>query len=92
MLSNAQKYTAAGKVCLSLKRSGYSAALVISDTGEGMPAEIIGNIINRSGQAFKAVNSKGVGLYIAKLIIDKHGWELRIDSQLDVGTTITIIL
>ena len=92
VLSNAQKYTAAGKVCLSLKRSGHSAALVISDTGEGMPAEIIGNIINRSGQAFKAVNSKGVGLYIAKLIIDKHGWELRIDSQLDVGTTITIIL
>ena len=92
VLSNAQKYTAAGNVCLSLKRSGHSAAMVISDTGEGMPAEIIGNIINRSGQAFKAVNSKGVGLYIAKLIIDKHGWELRIDSQRAVGTTITIIL
>lgn len=92
VLSNAQKYTMSGTVCLSLKHSGQSAVLVITDTGEGISPEIIGNIINRSGQAFKAVNSKGVGLYIAKVIIDKHGWELRIDSQQNAGTSITIIL
>jgi signal transduction histidine kinase len=92
LLSNAQKYTTSGSVSFSLKRSENSATILISDTGEGMDAEIIDNINKRSGQAFKAVNSKGVGLYIAKLIIDKHGWQLNIDSKKNTGTRITIIL
>ena len=92
ILSNAQKYTAEGRVCLSLKRSGHSAVLRVTDTGEGMPPEILGNVISRSGKAFKAVNSKGVGLYIAKLIVDKHGWQLHFKSQEGAGTNITIIL
>jgi signal transduction histidine kinase len=92
LLSNAQKYTAAGSVSFSLKRSDNSATIMISDTGEGMDDEVIGNINKRSALTFKAVNSKGVGLYIAKLIIDKHGWHLHIDSQKNAGTRITIIL
>jgi K+-sensing histidine kinase KdpD len=47
-------------------------------------------LVRRSGQAFKAVNSKGVGLYIAKLIIVKHGWRLDIDSGKDAGTRISV--
>lgn len=91
LLSNAHKYTATGSVRLGLKRAGNSAELVLADTGEGMDAESINNINRRSGQAFKAVNSKGVGLYIAKLIIDKHGWKLDIESSPDTGTRITIV-
>ena len=90
MLSNALKYTHEGRVSLSLKHDGDSAELVIADTGEGIAPEMVENISNRSGQAFKAVNSKGVGLYIAKLIIDKHGWELRIDSGADTGTRMSV--
>jgi signal transduction histidine kinase len=92
LLSNALKYTTEGRVSLSLKRRGNAVELLISDTGEGITPEIIGNINSRSGQSFKAVNSKGVGLYIAKLIIDKHGWELNIDSKISTGTRIRVVM
>ncbi|MDR2123963.1 MAG: HAMP domain-containing histidine kinase [Desulfovibrio sp.] len=90
ILSNALKYTRNGRVFLSLKRDGDSTELVIADSGEGIAPDVIENISKRSAQAFKAVNSKGVGLYIAKLIIDKHGWKLSIDSEPAAGTRISV--
>jgi len=93
ILSNALKYTAKGYVSLSLKCKGTSTELIITDSGEGIAPEIIENISSRSGQVFKAVNSKGVGLYIAKLIIDKHGWKLRIgNGDNNIGTRISILM
>ena len=90
LLSNALKYTNEGDVSLALRRGDDAADLLITDTGEGIAQEVIGNIDKRSGQPFKAMNSKGVGLYIAKLIIDKHGWALNIDSEINAGTRIRI--
>ncbi|MDR2604012.1 MAG: HAMP domain-containing histidine kinase [Desulfovibrio sp.] len=92
LLSNAQKYTAEGSISLSLKREGGAVELIITDTGEGIAPEVIGNINSRSVQSFKAVNSKGVGLYITKLIIDKHGWKFHIDSEINAGTRIRVIM
>ena len=92
LLSNALKYTGRGRVDLTLHRCGEGAELTLVDTGEGLDSEVISNINNRSHQAFKAVNSKGVGLYIAKLIIDKHGWQLHIDSRQGAGTRLTIFM
>ena len=92
LLSNALKYTAEGHVALALKRENDSVELVVADSGEGIAPELVENIHNRSGHAFKAVNSKGVGLYIAKLIIDKHGWKLRVDSEAHAGTRIIVVM
>lgn len=92
LLSNSIKYTQAGGASLSLKREGRNVVIEITDSGEGMDEETAKNIINRSSQAFKAVNSKGVGLYIAKLIVDKHGWALDIESHKGRGTTVRIIM
>ena len=69
-----------------------SNSIKYTQAGEGMDEETAKNIINRSSQAFKAVNSKGVGLYIAKLIVDKHGWALDIESHKGRGTTVRIIM
>lgn len=90
LLSNALKYTQSGGASLVLKRVGRNVVIEIADSGEGMDEEVAKNIINRSGQAFKAVNSKGVGLYIAKLIVDKHGWELDIETCKGRGTTVRV--
>jgi signal transduction histidine kinase len=92
LLSNAQKYTAEGSISLSLKRESDAVELIISDTGEGIAPDIISNINSRAVQSFKAVNSKGVGLYITKLIIDKHGWKLYIDSEINAGTRIRVTM
>ncbi len=92
LLSNALKYTRTGGARLSLGREGQGIKIEVSDTGEGMEEAVAANIINRSGEAFKAVNSKGVGLYIAKLIVDKHGWTLHIRSRKGRGTTVSVIM
>jgi len=92
ILSNALKYTTKGHVSLSLKHTVNSVELTIVDSGEGIAPEIIENIGHRSEQAFKAINSKGVGLYITKLIIDKHGWKLRISSERNTGTRISVFM
>ncbi|MGL4668870.1 MAG: HAMP domain-containing sensor histidine kinase [Saezia sp.] len=92
ILSNALKYTASGQVSLSLKRVGLDIEISVSDTGEGIDEDTIVNIANRTEHDFKSVNSKGVGLYIAKLIVDKHGWKMEIDSRKNQGTRITILI
>ena len=92
LLSNALKYTAEGYVSLSLQKAGDMVELLVADSGEGMAPDVVENISKRSAQAFKAVNSKGVGLYIAKLIINKHGWQLHIDSANNIGTRVRILM
>lgn len=90
ILSNALKYTAAGRTTFTLRRTTHFIEIVVDDTGEGMEPETLDNALNRSGQTFKAVNSKGVGLYIAKLIADKHGWDFAVNSRQGGGTCVTI--
>ena len=92
LLSNSLKYTAEGHVSLSLQKTGDTVELLVADSGYGIAQDVAENISKRSAQAFKAVNSKGVGLYIAKLIIDKHGWQLQIDSVNNTGTRVRIIM
>lgn len=92
LLSNALKYTASGRVFLALKQMGDGIEMTVSDTGEGIDQERIDHIDNRVEHEFKSINSKGVGLYITKLIIDKHGWEMKIDSQKNQGTLIKILI
>ena len=92
ILSNGLKYTDKGRVSLLLKLKNNQPELTISDSGTGIAPEIIENISTRSEGAFKGVNSKGVGLYITKLIVDKHGWKLCIDSSANTGTIIRVLM
>lgn len=92
LLSNALKYTDSGSVSLTLKRGNANAEVTVADTGPGIAPERIASITSRSEQAFTAVNSKGVGLYIASLIVRKHGWRLCIDSEIHTGTRVSVIM
>lgn len=92
ILSNALKYTNCGHITLSLSQTQQIIKISVRDTGEGIDEQIIANIANRPINHFKSINSKGVGLYIAKLIIDKHGWKLKIESQKNKGTLIEIFI
>ncbi len=92
LLSNARKYTETGRVEFSLARGSHGVVICIEDTGEGIAPDVLRNVLARSGQAFKAVNSRGVGLYITKLIVDKHGWSMDINSRPKKGTRVTISL
>jgi signal transduction histidine kinase len=64
--------------------------VVLSDTGSGIPVDHMGKIFNY----YYTTKEKGVGLGlpIAHRIIEAHGGQLKIESQVGVGTKVTIVL
>ena len=65
----------------------------VRDPGHGIPAEQLPHLFNRYWQARKrASEGTGLGLYIAKGIVDAHGGTIRCVSEPGVGTTFNIIL
>lgn len=69
----------------------------ISDTGEGIPEKDIKKIFNRfyksnQSQAINGVSGSGLGLSIAKEIVDAHGGNISVESTMGVGSTFNISL
>lgn len=97
LLDNALKYTnSKGKVDVSLKRLHNNIILTVTNTGEGIPEEHINKIFDRFYRIDKSRARKsggyGLGLSIAKAIIDEHNGRIFADSILNVRTTFTVEL
>lgn len=95
VLVNAEKFTPAGghiDVELSSSRSGW-ATLRIVDTGVGISAEDQQHVFERfwrGGNADLAAGS-GVGLSVVATLVEAHGGSVALDSQLGVGTSVSLI-
>ena len=98
LLSNALKFTPrGGKVALSSHRNGDgSLALSVRDTGIGIAPEDMQTVLAPFGQVESAFSRKnhgaGLGLPLARSLTELHGGTLTIDSELGVGTTVTVTL
>ena len=99
VVSNAMKYTAdGGKVTLDayLLEDGQRYAVVIADTGIGIPKEELGRIFERFYRVDKArsrgMGGTGLGLAIAREIVEAHGGDIAIESELGQGTRVTFTL
>ncbi|MBG78235.1 MAG: PAS domain-containing sensor histidine kinase [Alphaproteobacteria bacterium] len=97
ILSNAVKFTPEnGHIALRCEEHNHSIAMTISDNGIGIPATKLASITN----PFEQVSShytrdhegSGLGLAITKELVELHGGTLKIKSQIDVGTDVTITL
>lgn len=95
ILSNAIKFTPeGGRVSLGYKVKNDTATITVADTGVGIPEEAIPSLT----QPFHQVNKDpyhssegwGLGLAITKSLVDMHGGELKIESEVGNGTTVTI--
>ncbi|WP_300697416.1 ATP-binding protein, partial [uncultured Clostridium sp.] len=68
----------------------------ISDTGSGIPLEKIDSIFDRFSQVVSSkrefTKGSGLGLTITKGLIELHGGTITVTSELDKGSTFTIIL
>ena len=97
-LSNGYKYTDAGKVTFDVTwlDASSSLKLVVSDTGRGVAKEDIDKLFtkyDRLGvEKTSSVQGTGLGLAITKTLIDLMGGTVKVDSELMVGTTFTVIL
>jgi signal transduction histidine kinase len=97
LLENAVKFTPkGGSILLKIMQKKDKVQLSISDTGIGIPKEKQERIFDRFYQIESSRNSEikgqGIGLAIVKSIIYSHGGRVFVESEVDVGTTITIEL
>ena len=97
VIDNAFKYSPRGKVDIFLSENDrHQAVLVVKDNGIGISTEDMSFIFNRLYRGENAValepDQSGVGLYVAKHIIELHGGTVTLTSELGKGTTVTITL
>lgn len=97
IFSNAVKYSPeGGEIRISLEESEKHFSISVSDEGVGIPEESLPQVFDRFYRVDKARSRKlggtGLGLAIAKQIILAHGGSISVDSEWNVGTTITLTL
>lgn len=89
VVGNAIKFTAdGGVISVRVARDGEMIRFSVADNGPGMSAEELANIFDRYWQA-KRRNRDGIGLglSIAKGIVDAHGGRIWAESEIGHGTT-----
>ena len=92
LIGNAIKFTPAkGQVCVSCQRTGPEGKEVqvsVSDTGEGIAPEKINTIFERFSQIHNQDRRGiGLGLYIAKMMVEEHPGRIWVESKLGEGST-----
>jgi two-component system sensor histidine kinase CiaH len=95
LLDNALRHTSeGGTINLSLSQTGKTVTLLVADTGEGIAAEHLDKIFDRFYQAEKSRSKggAGLGLSIAKCIIENHQGSISVTSTLGSGTTFKVDL
>ena len=95
IVDNAVRYTpAGGHITLILKLTTSHVIIEVKDTGTGISEEDQLHAFERFFREDKAHTTSGIGLGlpIAKRIIEQHHGHIRIASQLDIGTTVQIQL
>lgn len=93
LLSNAFKFTeAGGTVSLSLTTTEELATVQVKDTGCGMSAEVGAHLFEKfyQGDTSHATQGNGLGMALVKRVIDIVEGEICVESELGVGTTITV--
>jgi signal transduction histidine kinase/DNA-binding response OmpR family regulator/ligand-binding sensor domain-containing protein len=93
LLSNAFKYTLDKKsIRVSVKGNEKSIQVEIADEGKGIPKDRQKNLFTRfsSFNEDKSKPSTGIGLFIVKDLMDKHGGKITVDSDPDEGSIFTL--
>ena len=92
LLENAVKYSPDGSdVTVTVEDRGDSLLTAVCDRGIGIPADEIGQVFERfhRGRQVSSTNygGLGLGLYITKQIIERHGGSIWVESKEGQGTT-----
>lgn len=81
-----------GEIIISCEEEPDFILIKVSDTGEGIPEKIQGNIFNPFFTTKENRNGSGLGLYIAYNEINKLGGKIKVESKVGEGTTFIMIL
>lgn len=94
LIGNAIKFSPQGeKVVVKVRSDQKFVNISVIDSGAGIPAAQLDGIFENFWQAQKTANQgAGVGLAIAKTIVEAHGGNIEVQSQAGRGTTVTFSL
>ncbi|WP_141432559.1 cell wall metabolism sensor histidine kinase WalK [Bacillus sp. 03113] len=95
VVNNALQYSPAGKsVMVEMVEKDYFVGFSIKDEGVGIEEKDLPYLFERFYRGDKSRDRKtggiGIGLSIVKALVDAHRGEIKIDSQVNVGTTVTV--
>lgn len=97
LVGNAAKYTPdGGQVEVLLRGEAHEAVLEVRDSGIGIPAgeqhRIFTRFFRSSSAQRQAIPGSGLGLSIARAVVEKHGGSVGLESAEDEGTTFRVRL
>ena len=96
LIDNALKHTpTAARVSVTAQPQNGQVVVQVQDTGPGIPPAALGRLFDRFYRGDGARSSSpgtGLGLPIAKMLVETQQGSLRVDSEPSVGTTFTVLM
>ncbi len=94
LVGNAIKFTPAGGfIDVRLEGDGDDVRFTVTDTGSGISPDLVPHVFERNRQATEtASQGRGLGLFIAKGIVEAHRGRIQVESEPGAGTTFQVRL
>ena len=92
LIDNALKFTKRGSIHFGYKVKGEFLEIYTTDTGIGIASDQLDTIFNRFVKANENIQGTGLGLSICKMLVEKMGGQICVESQLGKGTTFKFTL
>ncbi len=96
LLSNAVKFTFEGSITVAVRRDGSHAVVTVTDTGVGVPATEMPRLFERfhriENTRARSHEGSGIGLALARELVELHGGTITAESAEGMGTSFTIRL
>ncbi|WP_296950172.1 ATP-binding protein [uncultured Massilia sp.] len=94
LLSNAFKFTLAGRIGVAVRARDGAAEVAVTDTGVGIAQDELARVFDRfhriEGQRGRSVEGTGIGLSLVRELVQLHGGTIAVRSAVDRGTVFTV--
>ncbi len=96
LITNALRFTREGQIhvavaCVALRGTEANIRMSVTDSGVGIPREIIGTVFEKSGKAHESTSKiyggRGIGLHLSRSLVALMGGQLIVESEVAKGST-----